>query len=184
MKLSPKVRALWASILLRLPDSRLVIGGVQPGRATDALLHEFARAGVDPARLTILPYLPLEEYYRRFNEVDIALDTMPYSGGTTTCDALWMGVPVLTLPGSRPSSRSAASLLTSVGLEDWIVANPDQYVAAAVTFAREPAKLAELRRTLRERMRRSPLMDEAQFARDIEAAYRGMWRTWCRSAGS
>ena len=179
MKLSPTVRSLWASILLRLPDSQLVIVGVQPGRATEGLLREFAGAGIDPARLTILPYLPLEEYYRRFNEVDIALDTMPYSGGTTTCDALWMGVPVLTLPGSRPSSRSAASLLTSAGLGDWIAPNPGQYVAMAVAFARDHAKLADLRRTLREKMRRSPLMDEAQFARDIEDAYRGMWRTWC-----
>ena len=184
MKLSPTVRSLWASILLRLPDSRLVIVGVQPGRATDGLLRDFSGAGVDPARLTILPYVPLEEYYRCFNEVDIALDTMPYSGGTTTCDALWMGVPVLTLPGSRPSSRSAASLLTSAGLGDWIAANADEYLAMAVAFARDQSRLADLRRSLRERMRRSPLMDEAQFARDIEDAYRRMWRTWCESAGS
>lgn len=108
--------------------------------------------------------------------MDIVLDTMPYSGGTTTFDALWMGAPVVTAPGSRPSSRSAASILTTAGLTEWIAATPDDYVRLAVESARDEARLVELRKSLRERLRQSPLMDEEQFVRDVENAYRRMWR--------
>jgi len=111
--------------------------------------------------------------------VDIALDTMPYSGGTTTCDALWMGVPVITAPGTRSVSRSTASILSTVGLEDWIAPTQEDYVKRAVEFARDRAHLAELRRSLRQKMRLSPIMDEAAFVHDLESAYRAMWRAWC-----
>jgi len=115
--------------------------------------------------------------------VDIALDSTPYSGGTTTCDALWMGVPVVTLAGSRPTSRSAASILTTLGLADWIASSPDEYVQRAVDASRNPALLAELRSTLRSKMQASPLMDEARFAKDLEKVYRQMWREWCAGHG-
>ena len=121
----------------------------------------------------------LTEYFRCFDSVDIALDTTPYSGGTTTCDALWTGVPVVTAPGPRPISRSAASILSTAGLPEWIASTPEDYVRLAVEFARKEAVIGELRRSLRQRMRESPLMDEVQFTRDLEAAYRRMWRTWC-----
>jgi predicted O-linked N-acetylglucosamine transferase (SPINDLY family) len=113
--------------------------------------------------------------------VDIALDTTPYSGGTTSCDALWMGVPVVTAPGIRPSSRSTASVLSTAGLAEWIASSPEEYVRLAVESARDEARLAGLRKTLRERLRESPLMDEKRFARDLEAAYRQMWRKWCEN---
>jgi predicted O-linked N-acetylglucosamine transferase (SPINDLY family) len=179
-KISPSVRRLWAEILRELPDSRLVVGGVAAGRATDELYRDLERGGIGRERVTLVPYVSVEDYLRGYHAIDIALDTSPYSGGTTTCDALWMGVPVVTVPGVRPSSRSAASLLTTVGLEDWIAATPQDYVRRAVHYARERTTVAGLRKSLRARMRGSALMDEERFARDMENAYRGMWRAWCR----
>ena len=181
LKLTPSTRRLWAEILTRLPDSRLVFAGVPQGPVRDGLIRDFERAGVAADRLAIFPRVALAEYYRLFNTVDLALDATPYSGGTTTCDTLWMGVPVVTVPGTRSVSRSAASILATVGLSDWIAASPEDYVRLAVKHAGDRAVVAELRQTLRERMRRSPLMDELQFARDVEDAYRRMWRTWCGS---
>ena len=181
LKISPTVRRLWTEILERLPGSRLVILGVEAGRAQGDLMADLAGAAVDRARITVQPYVALEDYFHSFDAVDIALDTIPYSGGTTTCDALWMGVPVVTVPGTRPSSRSAASILTTVGLGEWIASTPEDYVRLAVEFARDKAVLNGLRKSLREKLRQSPLMDEVRFVRDLEAAYRQMWRKWCES---
>jgi predicted O-linked N-acetylglucosamine transferase (SPINDLY family) len=178
-KISPGARRLWVEILARLPGARLLVAGIPPGRAQDNLRRDLVQAGVTEERLTIHPYVSLQDYFRLFDAVDIALDTLPYSGGTTTCDALWMGVPVITLPGERPTSRSAASLLTTVGLPEWIATSAEDYVGRALAFAADRDRLARLRASLRERMRASPLMDEAAFARDLEAAYRQMWRDWC-----
>jgi protein O-GlcNAc transferase len=181
-KISGTVRRLWAEILKRVPDSRLVVLGIPKGRAQDDLSRELASSGVARTRITIQPYVSLQDYFRWFDAVDIALDTTPYSGGTTTCDALWMGVPVVTVPGPRPASRSAASILTTAGLTEWIAATPEDYVRLAVEFARDGAFLSALRKSLRERLRASPLMDEERFVRDVENAYRHMWRAWCNGA--
>jgi predicted O-linked N-acetylglucosamine transferase (SPINDLY family) len=183
LKISRAARRLWAEILERLPGSRLVILGVEAGRAQSDLVADLAGPGVDRARISVLPYVSLEDYFRAFDSVDIALDTMPYSGGTTTCDALWMGVPVVTVAGSRPSSRSAASILTTAGLGEWIAVTPGDYVRLAVECGRDKGALIGLRKSLRQRMRQSPLMDEDRFVRDLEAAYRQMWRHWCESGG-
>jgi protein O-GlcNAc transferase len=174
-KISPGTRQLWAEILRRVPDSRLVVAGVPAGPAQDALLADLGAAG----RVSTLPHAPLDGYLRSIGGVDIALDTTPYSGGTTTCDALWMGVPVLTLRGSRSISRSAASVLSTVGLREWIAPTAGDYVRLAVEFARDRGRLAGLSGSLREKMRRSPIMDEAGFVRALENAYRTMWRAWC-----
>jgi len=179
LKISRAVRRLWAEILQRVPGSRLVILGVAEGRARDELVTDLASAGGERSRITVLPYISLQDYFKWFNSVDIALDTMPYSGGTTTCDALWMGVPVVTAPGSRPSSRSTASILSTAGLPEWIASSPEDYVRLAAEYARDEARLVGLRKSLRETLRRSPLMDEERFVRDLEAAYRQMWRNWC-----
>jgi predicted O-linked N-acetylglucosamine transferase (SPINDLY family) len=162
-----------------VPDSRLLVIGVPRGRAEDDLLRDLAGPGIARERITIVPYASLQEYLRAFEGVDIALDAMPYSGGTTSCDALWMGVPVITLPGTRSVSRSAASVLSTVGLLEWIAPNAEEYVRRAVRFAGDRELLAELRNSLRERMRASPLMDEERFVRNLEEAYRGMWQRWC-----
>jgi len=181
IKLSPTVLALWARILVQQPDSCLVILGVPNGPPQDRLLGNFTQEGIAASRIKVVPPLPMNDYFPWFDQVDLALDATPYSGGTTTCDTLWMGVPVVTLAGSRSVSRSAASILTTVGLADWIAQTPDEYVRLALKFARDQAVLGELRASLRRRMRESPLMDEPGFARDLESAYRGMWRRWCRT---
>jgi predicted O-linked N-acetylglucosamine transferase (SPINDLY family) len=183
LKISHATRRLWAEILERVPDCRLVILGVGTGRAEAELLADLAREKADRARITIRPYVSLEDYFRSFDAVDVALDTTPYSGGTTTLDALWMGVPVITVPGSRPSSRSAASILTTAGLAEWVAPTSEDYVRLAVESSRDRALLAGLRGSLRAKLQRSPLMDEERFVRDLEAVYREMWRRWCGSNG-
>jgi predicted O-linked N-acetylglucosamine transferase (SPINDLY family) len=182
-KLSRGVRRLWSEILAGLPDSRLRIAGVADARFRERLLRDFADAGIERGRISVLPHGSLIDYFRWYDEVDIALDTTVYSGGTTTLDALWMGVPVVTAPGERPASRSAAAILTNLGLEDWIAATEGEYVRIAASRARDAARLAELRRTLRARLRASPLMDEAGFARDMASVWRSLWRRWCEGAG-
>ena len=181
LKLSPTVRRLWAEILTRLPDSRIVFAGVPQGPIRDGLIRDFEKAGIAAGRIAILPRVGSADYFRSFNDVDVALDTTPYSGGTTTCDTLWMGVPIITVPGTRSISRSTASILATLGLSEWIAASSEDYVKLAVRCAEDRETIAELRRTLRGRMRTSPLMDELKFARDVEEAYRRMWRAWCGS---
>lgn len=182
LKISPAVRRLWAEILRRTPGSRLVILAIPEGRAREDLVAELADAAGGRERISVSPYLSLQDYFSLYNSVDIALDTMPYSGGTTSCDALWMGVPVVTAPGIRPSSRSTASVLSTAGLTEWIASSSEDYVRLAVAFAREEALLTALRRSLRQRLRDSPLMNEKKFVRDLESALRHMWRAWCESA--
>jgi predicted O-linked N-acetylglucosamine transferase (SPINDLY family) len=178
LKISPLARRLWAEVLRGVPGSRLVILGIADERARDQLAAEIA--GGERARVMVHPYVSLQDYFKWFNSVDIALDTMPYSGGTTSCDSLWMGVPVVTIPGTRPSSRSAASVLSTAGLPEWIASSPEDYVRQAVERARDGALLAGLRKSLRDRLRQSPLMDENGFVRGLENAYQGMWRAWCQ----
>jgi predicted O-linked N-acetylglucosamine transferase (SPINDLY family) len=179
LKLSRASRSLWAQILSQVPGSRLLVLGISAGRAQEELARDLAVAGIASERLTLMPYVALQDYMRWFDAVDIALDSTPYSGGTTTCDALWMGVPVITAPGTRPVSRSAASILATVGLAEWIAPSSEEYVRRAVAFSQETEILSELRASLRPRMQASPLMDEEGFTRDLEQAYREMWRRWC-----
>lgn len=178
-KISRAARRLWAEILARVPDSRLLIVGVARGRAQDEVLRELTGPRVSRERVTCVPYAALEEYLRLFAKVDIALDSLPFSGGTTSCDTLWMGVPIVTMPGTRSVSRSASSVVSNVGLTDWIASSPEDYVRRAVRFAGERKLLAELRGSMRSRMAASPLMDEVRFVHDLERAYREMWRKWC-----
>jgi protein O-GlcNAc transferase len=178
-KLSSATLALWGAIFRQLPDARLAVLGVAAGRASTEVRERLAGVGIGASRVTLVPFAPLREYYDWFAKVDIALDTTPYSGGTTTCDALWMGVPVVSLPGPRPPSRSAASILTTLGLADWIASSPEDYVRRAVGAAGNRERLADLRSTLRSRMQASPLMDEVGFTRDLEQLYRRIWRQYC-----
>lgn len=178
-KLTPSTRSLWARILRETPGSRLVIAGVPEGRIREELVEAFAGERVESSRIRCLPFMSPRDYLTAFGGVDIVLDTFPYGGGTTTFDALWMAVPVLTLPGVRSASRHAASILTTMGLTDWIAASPEDYVRRAVQFASDRETIARLRRSLRDRMAASPLMDETRVTRDLEQLYRTLWRRWC-----
>jgi predicted O-linked N-acetylglucosamine transferase (SPINDLY family) len=123
-------------------------------------------------------YRPRREYLKLYHRVDIALDTFPYNGHTTSVDALWMGAPLLTLPGEMPVSRAGLSLLSNIGLEELAASSEEDYVRLAAELAGDLPRLADMRATLRARMLASPLMDAPRFARNVEAAYRSMWERW------
>jgi len=149
-------------------------------RAKDA----FAAAGIDPARIDFVGRVSTPEYFAQYNRIDIALDPFPYPGGTTTCDALWMGVPVVCLPGNTAISRGGLSVLSNVGLPDLAAKDIDHYVQLAVSLATNPARLTDLRSSMRTRMLASPLMNAPQFARDFETVLRSMWHSWCAAQAS
>jgi len=178
-KISPPVVALWSRLLRELPSSRLVLKsrGLGDTAVAARIRAAFAAAGVDPARLTLNgDELSVAAHLALYHGIDLALDPFPYNGTTTTCEALWMGVPVLTLAGRTHVARVGASLLTHACLADWIATSPDDYVARAIAAAHDLARLAELRRALRERLRASPLCDAARFTRGLEVAYEAMAR--------
>lgn len=184
IKISPHAISLWARILQRLPDARLHILGVSAGVSGECLIGQFERAGVSASRIELRPTLSFAEYWRAYHDVDIALDTFPFNGATTTCEGLWMGVPAVSRAGTLGPQRSGVSLLTTIGLPHLAATSDDGYVAAAVRLAEDVQALAALRARLRDDMRRSPLMDAPQFVRDLEANYRMVWRTWCAAPAS
>ncbi len=181
-KLSDTTLRLWARVLAAVPDSRLLLKG---SYAVDEPTREmyrarFLAAGLPADRFEIVPRSPtVIEHLELYGRIDIALDPAPYCGTTTTCEALWMGVPVLTLKGDRHAARVGASLMQQVGLPDFVAASADEYVAHAVRWAQDRAALAELRAALRARMQASPLCDVTGLARNIADGYRMMWRDWC-----
>jgi len=134
-------------------------------------------------RVEFAGFLPRWEYLELYHRIDLALDPFPCNGMTTTCDALWMGVPVVTLPGEMPVSRAGLSILSTVGLAELAASSEEDYVRIAVELVADLPRLAELRATLRPRMQASPLMDAPRFARNVEAAYRLMWKRWCAAGG-
>jgi len=181
-KVTPQVVALWARILDGLPSSRLVLRykGYEDDEVHGRYLALFAAQGIDAARLELSGSVPHEELLRRYNDIDIALDPFPYSGGLTTMEALWMGVPVVTLEGERFCSRHSLSHLTVVGLPELVGADLDAYLAIAAQLARDTERLDRLRAGLRGKMAASPLCDAAGFTRDLEGAFRESWRRWCQ----
>ncbi|MBX6321423.1 MAG: hypothetical protein IRY94_06330, partial [Rhodospirillaceae bacterium] len=186
-KLSAAALAAWAEILRALPESRLLM---KNKALADELVRVrirtlFARHGIAPERVGLYPFAQdPADAITAYGAVDVALDPFPYAGTTTTCESLWMGVPVVTLEGDRHAARVGGSILRCLGLEaECVAATPEEYVAKAVALARDRARLAALRRELRSRMAASPLRDEAGFARAVEAAYRAMWRRWCAATG-
>jgi predicted O-linked N-acetylglucosamine transferase (SPINDLY family) len=145
------------------------------------LLGRFAAHGIPPARLTLIAWSrSFAEHLALYANIDVALDSFPYNGTTTTCEALWMGVPVVTLAGDRHASRVGVSLLRGTGLEALGVAeNVESYCAKALALVANPAALTALRAGLRDRLRAAPLCDAPRFTRNLEAAYRMMWQRWC-----
>ena len=180
-KLSEATLDAWATLLTRLPEARLLLKGKSfVDRATRAWYFErLGRRGVAAERIELAPYVPDAEHLVSYGRVDIALDPFPYNGTTTTCEAMWMGVPVVALRGDRHAGRVGASLLTQLGLTEMIADSVAEYVEIAVALGGDPARLADLRLSLRPRMAASPLCDAPAFARRIEAAYRTMWQRRC-----
>ena len=177
--------AAWAPILARVPGSRLLLKGRALANEQARLRLEslFAASNIDAARLEFHAWIDSRSgHLGAYDRIDIGLDPFPYNGTTTTCETLWMGVPVIALCGDRHAGQVGASILARVGLAALSADTVDDYVAAAVSLAGDAARLVELRRVLRATMAASPLCDAASFTRDIEAAYRQMWRHWCQSA--
>ncbi|MEW6689380.1 MAG: tetratricopeptide repeat protein [Pseudomonadota bacterium] len=173
-----------ARVLARVPRSRLILKArplsIESLAAT--VRGRFEHAGIDPARVELRGWeTGATEHLAIYNAIDIALDSFPYNGATTTCEALWMGVPVVSLAGDRHAGRMGSSLLHAMGLERYLAHDVGQYVAVCAALAADLERLAELRRGLRERMRRSPLMDEAGFASALEACYLELWETHRKS---
>lgn len=181
-KLSPSTVTVWAAILQRVPGSRLLLKSRplgDPGVALE-VRERFAKHGIDPARVDAIGWLPgTGGHLGAYGRIDVALDPFPYNGTTTTCEALWMGVPVVTRRGDRHAARVGASLLARVGLDDLVAEDSDAYVDAAVRLAADALRRRTLRVELRRRMAASALRDEAGFARDVEAAFRNLWGAWC-----
>ena len=183
-KLSPEVLDVWGEILRAAPAARLVMTSVPEGETRDALRRRFADWGIAADRLELHGRLPYFRYRELLQRIDVALDPFPYNGTTTTCDTLWRGIPVVSRTGATSVARSGHALLKAVGLEALAVADEAAYVTTAVELAGDPARLAALRAGLRARFEASPLRDEAGFTREIEAAYRAMWREWCQAGRS
>jgi predicted O-linked N-acetylglucosamine transferase (SPINDLY family) len=174
---------LWARVLAEVENSRLVLLTV-PGRHRQRTVEFLAREGVAPERVEFVDPRPRREYLELYRRLDIVLDTFPYNGHTTALDALWMGVPIVSLAGHTRVSRGGLSMLTNLGLPELAARSEEEYLAAAVHLARDLPRLREWRSTLRARLECSVLMDAPRFALQIEAAYRTMWREWCSGRAS
>jgi len=184
-KLSGATLDAWAALLARMPEARLVLkANALADEATRAsCLDNLRMHGVAVERVELHAWLPDKAHLAFYDRIDIALDPFPYNGTTTTCEALWMGVPVVTLRGDRHAGRVGASLLSRLGLTDVIAGSVEEYVEIAVALAGDTARLAGLRDSLRSRMTASDLCDAQVFARNVEAAYRAMWQRWCTASG-
>lgn len=183
-KLTPRNFRVWAAVLARVPNSRLLLLGYAGGVFERNVRDVLAREGIDGSRLQVVGKRPRREYLELHNEIDLALDSFPFNGHTTVCDALWMGVPSIMLEGDSYASRFGGSTLLGVGLGDLIARSDDQYVELAVALAEDRERLGELRRTLREHFSASPLVDAGKFASQVEQVYRDMWRAWCATSST
>jgi tetratricopeptide (TPR) repeat protein len=181
-KITRQVAMLWSAILHLVKDSRLLLKFHRLEREdSQALLRGwFLEDGIAPERIEFEGQSPPGEYLAAYNRIDIALDPFPYNGGTTTLDALWMGVPVVTLAGRLAVQRAGASILAAAGWPDLITQTPEQYVKTALFLASAISEEPELRADIRKALMASPWMDEIGLVRSVEAAFRDMWRNWCR----
>jgi protein O-GlcNAc transferase len=183
-KINPGLVALWARILRRVPGARMILKSFDfaAPHAVARVAGEFARQGIDDGRLMFLSATrSLAEHLALYSRIDVALDAFPYCGTTTTCEALWMGVPVVTLAGRTHAGRVGVSLLTNAGAPELVAPDPDAYVEIASTLGTDAARLAAYRRDLRGRLARSALCDAPGFAARFGQALRAMWREYCRN---
>lgn len=183
-KLSAATMQLWARVLKALPTARLKLKALAMGDEDTCryFRQQLVHYGADPARLIFEgPTLKIEDFFQAYHTIDIALDPTPYNGGTTTCESLWMGVPVITLKGDRFCSRMSHSLLNHVGMGELSAATPADYVKTAVKLASDLERLGEMRSGLRSRMETSPICQAPQATKSLERAYRTVWRDFCFS---
>jgi protein O-GlcNAc transferase len=180
-KVNADVLKLWARVLLAVERSRLMLL-TEEGSHREATLEIFQREGIGRERIMFVTPRPRSEYLKLYHQIDIGLDTLPYNGHTTSLDALWMGVPVVTLVGQTVVGRAGLSQLTNVGLSELVAHSEEEFVKIAASLAGDLPRLSKLRGEVRERMAHSPLMDAPRFARNVEAAYRAAWKLWCGPA--
>jgi predicted O-linked N-acetylglucosamine transferase (SPINDLY family) len=177
-KFNERVIVTWSQILRQNDSFRLYLHA-RGGGHREQLLQRFEREGITRERITFMGYVSEEEYLKAYANIDIALDPFPYAGGTTTCDALWMGVPVISIKGEVGVARAGLSVLTNAGWPELVTNSLDEYVKLALQLAEDPQRLREIRKIARPRMHASKLMEADSFARGVENAYRTMWREWC-----
>lgn len=183
-KITDEVLNVWADVLLAVPDSHLLLkfAGLDEVRQQQKITRLFMKKNISSDRLELLGTDATQyDHMNKYTGIDIGLDPFPYNGTTTTCEALWMGVPVITLAGGSHRSRVGASLLTRLKLEQYISHSRTEYINNCITLAQQPKALAQLRVNLRDRMLSSPLTDGENFANQLEQAYRNVWREWCGS---
>jgi predicted O-linked N-acetylglucosamine transferase (SPINDLY family) len=183
-KVNEPLIATWSAILREVPESRFFMkaGGLAAPSAAQRVRAQFISNGIEAERVELVSHvLAASQHLAAYAQLDIALDTFPYHGTTTTCEAMWMGVPVVTLAGRTHAGRVGVSLLSNLKLTELIAPDREAYVQIAVELARDRKRLASLRQGLRQRMLASPLMNGFDFTRRLEAAYRTMWRQWCDS---
>ena len=182
-KVNDQVLATWAELLRAVPNARLLLHAVGGVNGQPSLMERLKRLGLPTERVEIIGYAPYGQYLTHYHRVDVALDPFPYNGGTTTLDALYLGVPVVTLAGTRAVGRAGVTILGHVGLSHLVAATTREYVEIATKLAGNLDSLASLRSGLRGRLRASALMVGAGHARALESVYRQMWRAWCASRG-
>jgi predicted O-linked N-acetylglucosamine transferase (SPINDLY family) len=181
-KVTREVKVLWAAILQAIPGARLILKNPALGGEAiqEMTRREFVQLGIAPQRLDLLGHDPSPRaHLERYHGIDIGLDPFPYNGTTTTCEALWMGVPVVTLAGTTHAGRVGVSLLSNLGLDEFVTRTPEDYLTTVARLSGDLDRLATLRSTLRARMAASPLTDGERFTRHLECAYRTMWQEWC-----
>ncbi len=178
-KLRPQVIALWSRLLRSLPEARMVLGGMPSEAASNPLIDWFAREGIVRERFSLHPRCDIAAYLALHHQVDMCLDTFPYTGGTTTTYALWMGVPTLTLAGHTPPGRQGAAILGHVGLEAFVAKNADDFQRRGEYWANDLSALSAVRSGLRQRIEHSLLSQPEVIAAGLECALRTMWQRWC-----
>jgi predicted O-linked N-acetylglucosamine transferase (SPINDLY family) len=181
-KITHLIVDVWARILNRVPNARLVLknGALEDPSVSGPLVHEFARRGIEARRIECLGRSLHPQLLAEYQRIDVALDPYPYNGGLTTCEAAWMGVPVVICPGETFASRHSLTHLSNIGFTETIARSLDEYVDIAVSLATDLPRLSAIRSGLRNRMAASPLCDGKQFAQELTNILRKVWRERCK----